>query len=50
MATTSIEKIQSHFEESIETKRAAMASTIAEIVEAGELMVETLRNGGKILS
>ncbi len=47
---TSIEKIQSHFEESLETKRAAMASIIAEIAEAGELMVETLRNGGKILS
>ena len=50
MATTSIEKIQSHFEESLETKRAAMASNIADIAEAGELMVETLRNGGKILS
>lgn len=50
MKTTSIKKIQSHFEESIETKRAAMASIIAEIAEAGELMVETLRNGGKILS
>lgn len=50
MATTSVKKIQSHFEESIETKRAAMASIIPEIVEAGELMVETLRNGGKILS
>ena len=50
MATTSVKKIQSHFEESIETKRATMASIIPEIVEAGELMVETLRNGGKILS
>lgn len=50
MTTTSIEKIQSHFEESLETKRAAMASNIADIAEAGELMVETLRNGGKILS
>ena len=50
MATTSIEKIQSHFEESLETKRAAMSSNIADIAEAGELMVETLRNGGKILS
>ena len=27
-----------------------MASNIADIAEAGELMVETLRNGGKILS
>ena len=50
MATTSIEKIRSHFEESLETKRNAMASIIPAIAEAGELMVESLRNGGKILS
>ncbi len=50
MATTSIEKIRSHFEESLETKRAAMASIIPAIAEAGELMVDSLRNGGKILS
>ena len=50
MATTSIEKIRSHFEESLETKRDAMASIIPAIAEAGELMVDSLRNGGKILS
>jgi D-sedoheptulose 7-phosphate isomerase len=50
MATTSIEKIRSHFEESLEAKRNAMASIIPAIAEAGELMVESLRNGGKILS
>ena len=50
MATTSIEKIQGHFEESLETKRNAMASIIPAIAEAGELMVDSLRNGGKILS
>lgn len=50
MATTSIEKIRSHFEESLETKRDAMASIIPAIAEAGQLMVDSLRNGGKILS
>ncbi len=50
MATTSIEKIRSHFEESLEIQRTAMASIIPAIVEAGELMAETLHNGGKILS
>ena len=50
MATKSIERIQGHFEESLETKRNAMASIIPAIAEAGELMVETLRDGGKILS
>ena len=50
MATTNIEKIQGHFEESLETKRNAMASIIPAIAEAGELMVDSLRNGGKILS
>lgn len=50
MATTSIEKIRSHFEESLEAKRNAMASIIPAIAEAGKLMVESLRNGGKILS
>ncbi len=50
MATTSIEKIRGHFEESLETKRDAMASIIPAIAEAGQLMVDSLRNGGKILS
>lgn len=50
MATTNIERIQGHFEESLETKRNAMASIIPAIAEAGELMVDSLRNGGKILS
>ncbi len=50
MATTSIEKIRSHFEESLKTKRDAMASIIPAIAEAGQLMVDSLRNGGKILS
>jgi D-sedoheptulose 7-phosphate isomerase len=43
------ERVESHFTESIETKHASL--TLApEITRAGEVMIRSLRKGGKILS
>jgi phosphoheptose isomerase len=45
-----VNKIRQHFEDSIQTKILA-AETLPEIIQAaGELMVQCLLNGGKILS
>lgn len=43
------EQVEKHFAESIETKQASLALT-PEIVRAGGLLVEALKNDGKILS
>lgn len=43
-------RIKSQFEESIQTKQAAIDSLVAPIAQAGELMVQSLLNGHKILS
>ena len=50
MATPISQKIEAHFEESLATKRAAMESIIPAIGDAAELLVQCLRQGGKILS
>jgi D-sedoheptulose 7-phosphate isomerase len=42
--------ISDHFKDSIETKRRAQNELIEPIVIAGNLMVKTLLNGGKILT
>jgi D-sedoheptulose 7-phosphate isomerase len=42
--------IRGHFADSIATKQAAMAVLVAPIAEATNLLSETLRTGGKILS
>ncbi len=43
------DRVEHHFTESIETKHASL--TLApEIARAGEVMIRSLRNGGKILS
>jgi len=42
-------RIEQHFTDSIRTKQAAIA-LVPEIVRAGDLLVECLRNGGKVLS
>lgn len=44
------ERIINHFEESIAVKQEAMASLAPQIEQAGQVMVQTLTNGGKILS
>lgn len=45
-----VNKIRQHFEESIQTK-ILTAETLPEVIQAaGELMVQSLLNGGKILS
>jgi len=43
-------RIKHHFEESIAVKTAAIETLVTPIESAGELMVECLKNGGKILS
>lgn len=43
-------KIRQHFEDSIQTKILAADSLIEPIQAAGEMMVQALLNGGKILS
>ena len=43
-------RISDHFKDSIETKRRAQSELIEPIVIAGNLMVRTLLNGGKILT
>ena len=44
------EAIRRHFEDSISTKQAALAAIVPEIERAALLMVDVLRNDGKILS
>ncbi|MEM9171754.1 MAG: phosphoheptose isomerase [Pseudomonadota bacterium] len=46
----SLDRIQSHFAESIEAKQAAAAQLAQPIMAAAALMCESLGNGGKILS
>ncbi len=46
---SSLERIQDHFLDSIATKQKAMEVIIDPIHDAGELMVNSLLNGGKIL-
>ena len=43
-------RISDHFKDSIETKRRAQSELIEPIVIAGNLLVKTLLNGGKILT
>ncbi|MDG1461975.1 MAG: SIS domain-containing protein, partial [Gammaproteobacteria bacterium] len=43
-------KIKQHFEESIAIKTASIETLVPAIEAGGTLMVECLRNGGKILS
>lgn len=45
-----IERIKNNFTESIQTKIAAADALPEKIAKAGELMVKTLLNGGKILT
>jgi len=45
-----IERIRNNFTESIQTKIAAADALPEKIAKAGELMVKTLLNGGKILT
>lgn len=45
-----LNRIKQHFEESIQTKILAAESLAEAIYAAGELMVQSLLNGGKILS
>jgi len=45
-----IERIRNNFTESIQTKIAAADALPTKIAKAGELMVQTLLNGGKILT
>jgi DnaA initiator-associating protein len=45
-----LERIQSHFSESIQTKIAAADSIVQAIADAGECMVQSLLAGHKILS
>lgn len=44
------ETIRRHFEDSITTKQAALAALVPDIERAALLMVDVLRNDGKILS
>jgi D-sedoheptulose 7-phosphate isomerase len=44
------ERINNHFQQSIEAKKESMAVVIPSIIGAGNAMVECLLNGGKILS
>ena len=44
------ERIKNHFNDSIQTKILAMDTLTTPITEAGQLMVQTLLNGNKILS
>ena len=43
------ERIKNHFNDSIQTKILAMDTLLTPISEAGQLMVQTLLNGKKIL-
>ena len=43
-------RISDHFKDSIETKQRAQSELIEPIVIAGNLLVKTLLNGGKILT
>lgn len=45
-----LERIRAHFEEGLEVKQKAMATLAPSIVEAAQVMTETLSRGGKILS
>lgn len=45
-----ITRIKQHFEESIQTKILAADALLEPIQAAGEMMVQTLLNGGKIMS
>lgn len=44
------ERIEEHFQESIAAKQRALATLVPKILEAGLVMAECLREGGKILS
>lgn len=47
---TDTRRIVSHFEESIEVKQSSIAALAAGISAAAAVMIDTLKNGGKILS
>ncbi len=45
-----IARVKQHFEASIETKQLTMDALLPPIVQAAEMICESLKNGGKVLS